>query len=388
MNHRLASILLICSAATAQSSATVVSPSTTLAKAEGSGSTTNFGAHAAARYQIADGNLRGAAKAISEVAFRHDHRNYNPATGMGRSWTSVSLHASECVLATLTTTFSTNPTTLQTKVFDGALTWPSQLTIPATSPASWALKWPFRSSYAYSGNKDLLIEFTFLGGSLGNSAGWNGLIKYTYALDSFGVGAEAEGEPAIIGRVNGGCRDTGAYSSGGAFLNFDTAVFGPQHANAAIRNTYFFEVTGSNFGSRVPTILVLAFGASTAGLVFPGVPCNKLHLELGRTWFLYPVNTNTIGNIAAYNFGVSNGLAPYNPGWHGINLFVQGIWNDSITGALKFSAGSRNSFMPMPLLTGADIKMKSLYDSNPFATKASQVRTGTSADIPITRYTY
>ena len=384
MARHLLCILLACPLATAQSS--VVSPHSNYAKSEGSEYSSAFGSYPESRYQIADGNYRSTAMTITEIAFRLDHRKYTADTGMGRSWSNVKLYTAECDLSTIDNTFSTNATTIQTKVFDGPIVWPSQNTAPLELPAQWSLAIPFRSSYAYSGIKDLLNDFTFQGGSLNNNSPWTATKPHPYILDSFGVGVEAEGAPVSFGKIANGCRDSQSLSGTGAYLNLDTATFGPNTANPLARNKYFFEVTGANFGPRVPVVVTLAFGASTLGIPFPGVPCNNVHLQLGRVWFLYPVPTNTIGNIAAFNFGVAFGLVPYTPAWHGINMFVQAIWNDSATGALRFSAGSRNSFIAMPLEKAADVKMQSFYSPDPFASVASSGDVGNSSSIPIIRY--
>ncbi|MEE2887169.1 MAG: hypothetical protein VX951_07030, partial [Planctomycetota bacterium] len=184
----------------------------------------------------------------------------------------------------------------------------------------------------------------------------------------------------------GGCLDTANGSSVGASMRLAVDTHNSTHPLPGVRNTYQIESGGSSFGPNSPVLIVLAFGASTTGLPFPGVSCNNIHLGLGRTWFIHPVLANAVGELPTYSFGVTNGLLPYNNQWHGINLFVQGVWDDSVTASMKFSAGARNSFLAPPKTTSADIRMRTFYDPDPLIRVARGMGDGDSTSIPIIRY--
>ena len=370
---------------TAQS---VTSPLNAYSLSEGGGSCTTFGAYAAGRYQFADDNFSGSAMSVSELAFRHDHSSYTVQDGMGRSFSNVTVFAAETNYASFGTTFASNATTTPVRVFDSSLSWPIQLGPTMEVPATWDVTVPFTSSFAYTGTGALMTDFTFTGGTLANSAAWSGTNAVPYRLDSFNLGHTAEGPPVTLGRVNGGCVDSSASSPVGASLRLVIRAHGPSHPNPTLQNQFYIEATGKNFAPSSSVLMFLAFRGEVQGFTFPFITCNDVHLPLGgRMWFPHPVMADAVGNIAPYNLGAPGGLAPFTPAWHGIPVFAQGMWDDTTTTALKFSAGSRNSFMALPVPTVADSKLKVAYDPNPAASTAGFSAEGDSNSIPIFRYT-
>jgi hypothetical protein len=377
------SVAALCGVASAQSMA--VSPDPIFSRSEGAGTVRTFGAYAAGRYQFIDGNHRGSSSILKELCFRHDHRNYDVTTGMGRSWTGVQVRVFQGELSTFNSTFSTNSSTVPTLVFSNSVSWPIVLGASDPLPNMWRIAFPFSTNYAYGGNLDIGTDLTFEGGSLANSASWSGSTRHSYYLDSFFVGSFASGSNVILGHTNGGCVDGGSSTTNGASVKLDMATYGPNMANVVFRNKYFILATGQNFAKNSTMMLALAFRAVVTGVPV-GIPCNSLYLNPAVTWFLYPQATNSVGAMSPFAFGLSAGLTNYNPAWAGFNLVLQGAWTDSQNGRLKLSSASRNSFSALPLPNTAAVRMKTAYDYNAANATATFTGDGDSTAIPIICY--
>ena len=284
----------------------VVTPDSIYARSEGSGTATFFGAYAAGRFQFVDGNRQGSSMTVKELCFRHDDRKYNVTNGMGREWNSVVINMSEGSLTSVGSTYTANSMTSPTQVFSKRVTWPIQLGPTPFIPAPFAMKFPFSTNWAYSGNRDIVTDFKFSGGTLANSSPWTG--KRPYYLDSFSIGSIANAPATSLGYKNGGCRDSSATSVEGASVLFDSASYGPTMSSTVFRDKYFVRATGKNFPKSAPVVLALAFLAHTDGIWIPGIDCNKIHLDPRRVWFFNPVLTNTLGEIPPNSFGLPDGL--------------------------------------------------------------------------------
>jgi hypothetical protein len=379
----LIGVAAFCSAATAQTS--LISPDPIFSRSEGPGFATSFGSYAAGRYQFADGNQRGSSSTLRALCFRHDHRNYNVTNGMGRRWSRVTVQMSEGNLATFGGSFTGNSATVPTQVFSSAVSWPIQIGPSDPLPAGFNIRMPFSTAWAYSGNRDIVTDLRFEGGTLANSAGWSGSTARPYFLDSFFIGSFASGPAVSLGHANGGCVDSKNNSTQAATIRLNMTTYGPNMATPVFRNKFAILTTGRNFNPNSIMILAMAFLANTNG-VNVGIPCNQIHLSPLRKWFFYPQTTNSLGQMPPFAFGLSAGLAPYTAQWAGFNLVVQGAWTDSVTGQLKLSSASRNSFVGLPLANVAAVKMKAAYDFNPANATAAFTANGDNRAIPILCY--
>jgi hypothetical protein len=377
-------VLALCSAAASQGS--VISPRQAYTSAEGESFSTFFGAYGDARHQIADGNQRGSAVMLKTWSARHDHREYDLNFGMGRTWRGVQLAMSQCNQPSLTRSFSNNSLATPTLVFSGAVTWPIQLSVPRSWPAPWRLTFPFAGPWSYSGRADILADFRFAGGRLANSAAWSRGATVPYALDSFDVGRFSRAASVNLGNVNGGCVDSGAASAAGSSIKLTTASYNSSVANGAFRDKFQLVATGSNFGASLPVMYVLTFNSDHDGFAFPGIACNRVHLDIRRFWFMHPVSSNALGSVAPYYFGVPSGLTTYNPNYVGVQLVVQGVWTDTRTRGLKLSAAARSGFISIPFGSPPAVKMTALWDANPLASNGSNLFVGYRQATPLVRY--
>ena len=380
----LCTLCTLCSATIAQ---TTTSPHSLYATNEGPGQTNALGIFAAGRFQYLEGNSRGTPMTIKAMAYRHDHTNYSTVNGMGRSWTSVQIRMSEGDLSTFGITFSANSATTPSLVFSNSIQWPFRLGAPKTVPSGFVLGFPFSTNWGYSGLQDILADYTFLGGTLSNAQSWSGTAAVPYHLDSFSVGSFASGPAVTFGNINGGCTD-GAWGSStvGASVHMRAETYAPNYPVPSLQNRFYVEGSGKNLGPSTFAMLILAFGADTGGIPV-GIPCNNLYLDIRRTLFFHPVQTTSTGNIAAYNFGIPGGLAPYTIAWAGVNLVIQAAWNDTTRNTLKLTAASRNSLVAVPpFLSSTGVKMKTTYSYDPAFTTGPFFRSGDPAAIPIVQY--
>ena len=383
--NRLNLVLAVATLASVAAAQTpVVTPNPIFARSEGSGTAMYFGAYAAARHQFVDGNHRGSSMTVKELCFRHDDRNYDVMNGMGREWNSVVINMSEGALSSVGSTYSANSVTSPTQVFNSSVSWPIQLGATPFIPAPFAMKFPFSTNWAFSGNRDIVTDFKFSGGKLVNSSAWTGLRPYY--LDSFSIGSFANAPATTLGYTNGGCRDSAATSTQGASTTFDSASYGPTMSSSVFRNKYFVRASGKNFAKNAPVMMTLAFLASPDGVWIPGINCNNVHLDLRRTWFFSPSMSNALGEVPPYSFGIAGGLIPYTTAWVGFNLVIQGAWNDSRTNALKLSTASRTSFVAHAYTSRSAIRMKAAYGASATSTTASAVVDGDPSVIPIFCY--
>ena len=366
----------------------VYSPSAVYANSEGAGASYLFGSYSAARHQIADANQRGKSMVLTGLGLRLDHRNYDISDGMGRAWKDVSLRLSQCDLQAFGPTFSANATSTPQQIFNGSLRWPIQLDVPDLTPAAWSLTIPFSAGYAYAGNADLLMDFVFDGGVLDNNLSWTGTDIRPYALDSFEVGQTAWGPMARLGKANGGCVDSATGSAAGATLELAVNTYGAQHPLVFLRDRYHVEVVGRHFAPSASVLMVLSLRPIRAGISYPGVSCNQLHFDPTRSWYLYPAVSNAVGGIPAFGFGIPQGLIHYSSQWHGVSLGVQAVWSDSVSSALKFSAGARNSFVAPAFGVPNDVRMATFFDWNPRSRTARNMGVGDKTGTPIFRYQY
>ena len=362
----LLTALAVCAPAFAQA---VFSPLPAYSSMEGNLYSHRFGGRSKERAQLADGSLRTRRMTIKSIAYRADYHDYDAATtGMGRSWTQVTLNMSEFDMARMTSSPGANVTGTATLVFSGPATWPTMSGLPLVRPAVlWRPTFPFKKPWVYSGKQDILCDYTFAGGALANRRTWSGWVSYF--LDSYAYGTGYYGPQYSIGRggLSAGCGDTGnSNPKQGAFTGLAIFHYGPNHqaAKNMIRANYFGFFLGRN------TNCVTAIGTKllSRGVTVPGVSCQKLYIDFSgplAIFFNKTTNGPSHGEIpSTFLTGTKPGyVAPVVPAWIGVWFVAQSAWTDTVTGQLKLTAAGLTMIPPMtPWQTAAQVPRKALYE--------------------------
>lgn len=329
-------VLALCTSVLAQSR---ISSPLGLLNIEGRSVSSKFGAYSNARYMLFDGELRNGVIGIKEIAFRDDYYAHTLHTGMGRSWLQVMIDMAMCDTANLSSIFANNAKSPPTRVFSGSLTWPTLTGHPTTLPAPWAKVFPFSTTWAYKGTLDICIDYDFNGGSLANNATWTNKDVYDYFIDAYPTDTRVDGTQIFHGKGgnSGGCVD-GANTLGG--LNFLHCIgYGPNHHVLSYRNKFQLYTFSYYTAQGLPVANIVNFKGSAAGITFPSVVCNKLHLDPTRYLMIGVSNANGPGAWSGYFYPskTPEGLVPYNSAYVGLNLWAQALWNDSRTGAIRLT---------------------------------------------------
>lgn len=316
------------------------------------GGTQSWGiaAYANGRSQLADGNFRNQTMTLKGISFRLP----SPTTGYwnpGRSFTNVTLRMSETLIPKMSGVFSSNVLITPTLVSQGKVTLPF-VTGPSPSvPAPWSVHFPFTTSWLYTGKLDILADFEFFGGKLSNNQAWS-TNPDAYPLDAAAGTKYAYGLPTDLGNVGAaGCVDSGsnvATLSGRALLTVVSYTrndpFNPLAGQLVISQG------GNSFGANTKAVMAFGFLPSTAGVPFPGVTCNRIHVGLGGPLFFSLSTTDFIGRVPThYPITGANGL-PMLSLYAGIPIVVQGAWHDTKKGNLLLSSASTAKIPAMPTL--------------------------------------
>ncbi len=301
------------------------------------------------RYQSIDGENKGTAAAITQLAFRIDNRSHSSSfTGGGRNWSSVKLSLSETTkFATMSTTWATNITGSATVVYNKATTWPTFSGRPILKPDIWGglkgqLAFPFTAAWVYTGKEDILQDFSFTNGKLANGYTlWRTSRSNNYYLDgesvsTFSLCSTITRVPAI--RPNPGCNDSSITSTSSfstAYAWASACTYGTQGSTITQRGKMqFSHYSYYTARSDMPVIHALGIAGSVAGVNL-GAKCHKLHVDATKPMVLIPLRTlktNTIG----YS-GFMAHLLPFSPALGGTPVGVQAAWADSSTKAFSLT---------------------------------------------------
>ena len=303
---------------------------------------TTIGRYPGGRYMAFDGDYRGTSMTLKGIAYRLDNQMHTTATAMGRTWSNVQIHASECDTSSLNTTFSMNPITTPTLVFSAACTWPSHTGKPPTLPADWTVQFPFGTNWAYAGTKDICWDFVFTGGTLANSASWTASQSRYYYLDALEDPTYNEAKSSELGYSGNqlGCNDRGVTHLYGARVYTTARHYGNGPWNSTYRNNLVFYQNGDWFGISAQVITVLGLRSLETGFLFPGVNCNKLHIDLALPHMMFPFFSNTSGTLPKFTFGAPAAGIPIEPSWAGVELVTQAGWADTVNKSLLFSSAA------------------------------------------------
>ncbi len=363
----LAAASLFCSSIHAQP-APVTSPAGYLSK-EGPKSSNHFGGYRDWRIQIFDGHWRGkGVKFLTQVDYRIDYRNHTATTGPGRSWTNVTLAISEGRHdGTILPAWSANSLTAPAKVFSGSITWPTLAGYPNGRPAPnpWGkeVAFPFAQLWPYSGNNDILLDYTFAGGKLANNAAWNSLVEYR--LDAPTADAYSTFYRAY-GTLN--CKDS--WQTKGALSAMIATTYAKQAFNPTRNGKLSIYLRSLYTGGSQPVVQVVSL--RRLSVAFPGVTCNQLEVDMTAPHLIF-------SGIADINGRWHNNFAtiPWNAAFKSVQLVGQAAWSDSVTGNLKLTRAGRAIIQDQPLGM-----FRTLHQTNTgLVVAASHIR------IPLARYT-
>ena len=295
-----------------------------------------------ARYQFAEGGLRGLVVVIKNIGFRRDSVNNTGTRTPGRTWTKVTLHLSDGSVAKMTKTWTMNSLNTPKKLFDNKYSWPDFTKAPTKIPAPWnpALSFPLTQAYIYKGKNDLLMDFRFRGGTLSNGVTWRTNSFRAYYLDAANVVTLPDYYPSTTTlHGNQNCRDS-SQSAVGGIMTVDLRSYAKTGSNASRQGKFFFEM-GSYFTAlNKPVIQALSVFGNAAGQNVG--TCNSLYLKT-----LLALFGGTAGPPTAIKT-TTLPLIPYSAKAVGVSIWVQSAWADSKTGGLKLTQAVEAKIVAQP----------------------------------------
>lgn len=277
-----------------------------------------FGSRNSMRAQILNSEHRGKVRVFTEVSARLDGGRA-ASQFVGRSWTSVTLTVGEGSFANASATFAQNLATNTKIAFNQAMAWPAPASTP-TRPATWGapVYFPFTSVWVYTGNQDVVLDWTFDGGTLGNNAAWTGY-SYYY-LDGLYASTSVGGSSVNYGTNN--CLNTPHTS--GPFCVPVFRSYAKATGNTTTDNKFEFYWWLYRYPASTPTAFGLSFSGSTTGLNI-GNPCNNYFLGNGPLIVMF--GTTPTSNAGSFNFPTPRLYAPYDAQAVGLRMYTQGAWN-------------------------------------------------------------
>ncbi|MHC4516579.1 MAG: hypothetical protein ACYTGW_07055 [Planctomycetota bacterium] len=301
---------------------------------EGPGFARAFGQWSTMRQQIAEGDLRGKSLILTGVNYRHDYQSHTASTGMGRTFSNVSLKLSDTDYSTFGATFSSNVKGVANQVFNSKVSWPTITGNPVTKPALWGglkgdFKFPFIGTWMYSGKNDLLFDWQFSGGVLANAGAWSGAATVEYYLDGVPlIDYTGYTSWAYYPSSRPPCSDSGF--SVGAFAGIVAFFYNKDYPTVAWQNQLRVDLSSSNTARSQPVVLALGFAANVSG-VDVGARCNRLYVDISKGWIPLFAQANASGSWK------QQWLVNSSPTLTGIKLYLQAAWNDSQTKAFSLS---------------------------------------------------
>jgi len=333
MNKFFQAFVVIALGATAFAQGAITLPQGFLST-EGGGFARDFGSWSTMRQQIAEGNLRGKALIFTGVNYRHDYQSHTASTGMGRTFSNVSLRLSDTDYSTFGRTFANNVKGTANQVFNSKVSWPTITGNPVTKPALWGdlkggLKFPFIGTWIYTGKNDLLFDWQFSGGVLANAGKWSGAATVEYYLDGVPlINYTGYTTWAYYPKTRPPCSDSS--KSVGAFSGLVAFFYNKDYPTVAWQDKLRVDLSASNIAPSQPVVNALGFAANTNG-VNVGAKCNSLYVDLSKGWIPLFGMANTSGSWKQqYLVKSSNTLT-------GIKLYLQAGYDDSKTKVFSLS---------------------------------------------------
>jgi hypothetical protein len=370
---------------------TLVSPPA-LTTVEGGNRAYAFLYYSNARHQHAEGELRGKALSLTEVAWRLDYSNHTTGTSQGRTWSKVTLSLADTDWTQMTRTYTKNQLSTPVEVFNSALTIPPASGTPLFKPDNFGgsgflagkFKIPFTSPYSYSGSRDLLLDWMFLGGKMANGATWTTSRSYQYYLDGHvPMTTYTSPRPYYPAKEpNPRCRDSAIVGNWSAHTYATLVVHGITHSNLSYRDNAQFSMYSRYTAPNARIITAIAFAGVPAGVNI-GAHCNLLYANLNLPWLALGRLADRNGHSATW----TSPLVPWTPGMANVPIWVQTAWEDS---KLKVFSLTRAMRVVMPADKPRPRRLVVLYHYDPTRTTGNGPYLNSSAYawMPITRYTH
>lgn len=345
-----------------------------------------FGRYAEMRCQLFEGDFRGKAAALTAVDFRLDtRRQVDPA----RLWANVRLRMSACDVASVTQTFTSNFVGTPTRVYSATVSWPAISGLPTVHrPTAWGapgggLAFPFTSPWQHTGVRDFLLEFRFRGGVMANKAPWSGSTGYSRYLDADQVPITGPFAPPLYGTqlriptTPNGCSDQGLMLKpvDGAEFFLDTFV----QVAGTFKNKITMGIASSGTAPGKNVIHAVGLAGIPNGIAV-GARCQKLHLDTSKPF----IATATVTD-ARRGWGQSGPwTAGFTPALGQVELWGQGAWNDSVTGAFSLTRAVR---MLMPMHMPVPQNRLATFATGWSAKTGNFVPSRNADYLPVARYT-
>jgi len=345
--------------------------------AEGSLMTISFGLAPEARYQFAEGGLRGHLTLMNRVSYRPEGRDVVfgvPLKSPGRSWSNVQLRLSNCDITKLTKTFATNSLSAPTLVFSAKVNWPDQANKSQTSPKPFesALSFPLTSIYASAGTKDLLLDYVFRGGTLKNNANWAKINAQPYALDAGVLGSILFGQAKVTWVGNRKCKDPGSFF-GPTGLDALMVAYRKQAGLPALNNKFVLNMQSNSTAPLSSVLHAIGVTGDQKGL-WVGA-CNRLHMTpvLIRSLFADGSGHARWSVSATYQSQLVN-----------VPLWFQGAWTNSKTKGLELTNAVA---LRVPIQPPATQQRRALWAFSASATASASPPSNRAQDLPVIQYT-
>ncbi len=379
-------VLILCAipgVAPAQGSVTIPKDATY----EGTSYSSNLGGYAEGRFQYVYGALKGKKHTLKDVFYRVDYRDHNRGLSSSRSWSKVTLAVSETTnYKLLSPTFSVNVTGSASVVFNAKASWPTQSGLPITYPGLWGglggkLRFAFNSPFKYTGTNDLMLDYTFQGGQLGNGGSWGGQFPALrhYVLDGEAVsGSLVNGLARSIPQTGAICTDS--YWSGSATT--PALAEGRSWVSGATGSTVWVQYRTIVTAPDAPVIHAVGLGGSIPGIDL-GAKCNRLHVDLRKPWVAAFLKTGPPRSAAATPWTRHTGT--WAASMSRLTLYIQGAWTDSKSGAFALTR-ALEMVLPGGPPPSQLPRQKTLYARSASATRA-EVIPFYSAHNPYVRFT-
>ncbi|MHC4853113.1 MAG: hypothetical protein ACYTF5_13950, partial [Planctomycetota bacterium] len=316
-----------------------------------------IGGYKTSRHQTAYGDLKGkGTKSMKEISFRQDGSS-SSSSAVARSWTNLTVYVADTNLAAMSNTWTKNHLSTPTMVYNAKHTWPAMTSQPPGTPNPWdngGLKIPFTTTYMYTAKNDIVFDYTFRGGTLSNAATWGTSSRKSAYLDGRSITTSTQGSLYVYG-LNGKCTfDTGntSTSSLGGGYGYFVAYSENMPSNRFRYWTYRTNMPKST--TFLHGLSLGGFSSTTKPGPNPGLGCQAVQIDFTKLFLVQAFKTTSSGY-----FNQPAQYTPFIASAVGLNIWAQGIWNDTVTKAVKLTRTSRCNVPALP--PAPDFSGKRLY---------------------------
>ena len=218
-------------------------------------------------------------------------------------------------------------------MFDAKVTWPTMSGFPIKSPAIWsglrgALRFPFKSTFQYTGRSELMLDYVFRGGKLANNGYWHGQFpaQRHYILDGEVLNTRYRfGLVDFWPRRRHTCADSffGGVGQRPAMVEGRCTAY-PGKVTVEYRTILT--------ALSAPVIHGVGLALHRPGVDL-GAKCNKLHIDFRQPWMAE-------FRTAGARFGGTpwtRRTVNWTSSLSHFTFYVQGAWTDSVTKQLALT---------------------------------------------------